>query len=277
MSRVLRILNFFTASALALMLGTGCGGATPEPARAPPKKAAIAKHARKAKPRKKKLAPLEATKIVLAIRGNETELRRCFFRFPSARGTIKVNWQVDAAGIVHDPELEHSTIENADIEQCLLERVSELRFGELEAPAGGEWTFVFRLAEPPFEDDARGRKKKKKKKKDQERDSDEPGVTIERGSPGWIEPAKISDVVHYGYPLFARCFRDGVERHDDLKGAMRLRLVIDKQGRVAEVVDRDSDLPDRMVIDCVAESFYSMQFPKPKRGSVHVLYRVVFD
>jgi hypothetical protein len=275
MSRVLRTLNFFTVLAVALMLAAGCGGAQPEPARAP-KKAAIAKHARKAKPRRKKLAELEAQKIVLAIRGSEIEIRKCFFRSPSARGTIRVAWQVDAEGFVHDPELEHSTIENPVIEQCLLERVSELRFGALEAPAGAEWTFVFRLAEPPLDDDGR-KKKKKRKKKDEDRDSDEPGVTIERGSPGWIEPAKISDVVHFGYPLFARCFRDGVERHDNLKGAMRLGLVIDEQGKVDEVVDKNSDLPDRMVIDCVAESFYSMQFPRPKRGNVHVLYRVVFD
>jgi hypothetical protein len=276
MSRVLRTLNFFTTLAVIAMLATGCGGAQPEPVQAP-KKAAIAKHARKAKPRRKKLPELEAQKIVLAIRGNEIELRKCFFRFPSARGRILVSWQVDAEGIVHDPELGPSTIENPNIEQCLLERVSELRFGELEKPASAEWTFVFRLAEPPLDDDRDRKKKKKRNKKDEDRDSDEPGVSIERGSPGWLEPAKIDGVVQYGYPLFARCFRDGIERHDDLKGAMRLRLVIDEQGKVDDVVDRNSDLPDRMVIDCVAESFYSMQFPKPKRGSVHVLYRVVFD
>ena len=275
MSRVLRILNFFTVLTVTVMLAAGCGSAPPEPAHAP-KKAAIAKHARKAKPRRKKLPELEAQKIVQAIRGNEIELRKCFFRFPSARGTIRVAWRVDAEGIVHDPELGQSTIENPDIEQCLLERVSELRFGALEKPAAAEWTFVFRLAEPAFDDTGK-KKKKKKKKRDEDRDSDEPGVSIERGSPGWLEPAKISDVVQYGYPLFARCFRDGIERHDDLKGAMRLRLVIDEEGKVDEVVDKNSDLPDRIVIDCVAESFYSMQFPKPKRGNVHVLYRVLFD
>jgi hypothetical protein len=262
------------------MLATGCGGTQPEPRAAEPKRSAIVKPKRKAKPRRK-LAELEATRIVQAIRGNEIELRKCFFRFPSARGTIRVAWEVDASGIVHDPMLEHSSIDNPDIEQCLLERVSELRFGSLEARAGAEWTFVFRLAEPSDSADDRRKKKRRKNKKqrkdEEERESDEPGVTIERGSPGWLEPAKIDDVVHYGYPLFARCFRDGVERHLNLKGAMRLRLVIDEQGRVDQVLDKNSDLPDRMVIDCVAESFYSMQFPKPKRGSVHVLYRVQFD
>ena len=281
MRRVLQTLNFFTTLAVLLcMLATGCGGAQPEPVQAP-KKAASRKSKHRTKPHKK-LAELEAQCIVQAIRGNEIELRKCFFRYLSARGTIRVAWEVDAEGLVHDPELGSSTIDNADIEQCLLEHVSQLRFGALEAPAGAEWTFVFRLAEPPMDDDAdkrRKNKKKKKKKTDEERDSDEPGVTIERGSPGWIEPGKIDDVVQYGYPLFARCYRDGIERHEDLKlkGAMRLRLVIDEQGKVNQVLDRNSDLPDRMVIDCVAESFYSMQFPKPKRGSVHVLYRVVFD
>jgi hypothetical protein len=278
MDGVSRTLKFFTVLAAAAFLASGCGGAAPEAPRATPKRAAVAKHARKAKP--KRLArSLEASKVVLAIRGNEVELRRCFFRAPSARGAIHVSWQVDKEGLVNDPVLEASTIDNADVEACLLERVAELRFGAMEAAASAEWTFVFRLAEPPSpkEEKRRAKAMKRKLKRERYRDSDEPGVSIERGSPGWLEPSKIDDVVQFGYPLFARCYRDGIERHEDLKGAMRLRLVIDEDGRVDQVLDKNSDLPDRMVIDCVAESFYSMRFPKPERGSVHVLYRVEFD
>ncbi len=41
--------------------------------------------------------------------------------------------------------------------------------------------------------------------------------------------------------------------------------------------DGGSDLPDQRVINCVAQGIFALQFPKPERGSVHVLYRVVFD
>jgi hypothetical protein len=279
MDRVSRTLKFSKVLAALVVLVAGCGGAEPEP-KVPhaPKQVAIAKHKRKVKARKK-LPRLDADKVVQAIRGNEVELRKCFFRAPSVRGSIHVTWQVDAEGSVHEPVLEASTVDNRDVEGCLVERVSELRFGELEKPAAAEWTFVFRLAEPPDpkEEKRRAKALKKKAKRERYRDSDEPGVRIERGSPGWLEPGKIDDVVQFRYPLFARCYRDGIERHEDLKGAMRLRLVIDEEGRVDQVLDRNSDLPDRMVIDCVAESFYSMRFPKPQRGSVHVLYGVEFD
>jgi hypothetical protein len=279
MDGVLRTLKFFTKLAAAALVISGCGGETPEPkTQHTAKHVAVAKQKRKAKPRRK-LPTLDADKVVQAIRGNEVELRKCLFRAPSVRGAVHVTWQVDKSGSVHEPVLEASSIDNPAVEGCLVERVSELRFGELEARASAEWTFVYRLAEPPSREEEKRRAKalKKKLKRERYRDSDEPGVRIERGSPGWLEPAKIDDVVQFRYPLFARCYRDGIERHEDLKGAMRLRLVIDEEGRVNEVLDRNSDLPDRMVIDCVAESFYSMKFPKPRRGSVHVLYGVEFD
>ena len=35
------------------------------------------------------------------------------------------------------------------VESCLSERVSEIRFGDLEKPSTARWTFVFRLVDPP--------------------------------------------------------------------------------------------------------------------------------
>ncbi len=281
MDRVSRTLKFFTVLAGALLLTSGCGGATPEtpPPRAPKHTASVPKKPKRKAKARRPTRSIEANKVVLAIRGNEVELRKCFFRAPSARGAIHITWQVDKGGFVHDPVLEASTIDDPAVESCLLERVSDLRFDAMEAPAAAEWTFVFRLAEIPTskEEKRRAKAMKKKLKRERYQDSDEPGVRIERGSPGWIEPAKVADVVEFGYPLFARCYRDGIERHEELRGAMRLRLVIDEDGRVDQVADRNSDLPDRMVIDCVAESFYSMKFPKPRRGRAHVLYGVEFD
>jgi hypothetical protein len=84
-------------------------------------------------------------------------------------------------------------------------------------------------------------------------------------------------VVEAGYPLFARCYRDGVSRNDTLGGTLRLHFTISASGSVSEVSDGGSDLSDRQVVDCVAEGFYALRFPAPEHGAVSVLYRIRFD
>ena len=80
-----------------------------------------------------------------------------------------------------------------------------------------------------------------------------------------------------GYPLFARCYRDGVNRDSSLDGTVRLHFVVGSGGAVSEVSDRGSDLTDRQVVDCIAEGFYALRFPEPQHGTVQVLYRLGFE
>jgi hypothetical protein len=58
---------------------------------------------------------------------------------------------------------------------------------------------------------------------------------------------------------------------------VRLKFVIAPEGSVEEIVDEGSDLPDQRVINCVAEGFFALVFPKPERGPVHVQYRMLFS
>ncbi len=102
-------------------------------------------------------------------------------------------------------------------------------------------------------------------------------MELEKGSPGSLDLAAVDDVVASGYPLFARCYRDGVERNSSLDGAVRLRFVVGESGHVTTVEDGGSDLTDRQVIDCVAEGFYALHFPEPERGDAHLVYRIHFD
>jgi hypothetical protein len=150
-----------------------------------------------------------------------------------------------------------------------------VRFDPRAKPVHARWTFVFRLVDPP-KDRAGHVKKLSKRDRDRAEDRDQ-GVQLEKGSPGSLDLAAVDNVVESGFPLFARCYRDGVQRNSNLDGAVRLRFVVGETGFVTEVEDGGSDLTDRQVIDCVAEGFYALHFPEPARGDAHLVYRIHFD
>lgn len=209
------------------------------------------------------VATLDPSKIIFAMGGHETNLRKCFFRAPSRRGAIRVSWNTDVSGKVHDPRVVESSIDSPDVENCIIERVAALRFGRLEEPARGEWVFVFRLANPRPDADT----------DDEDEDEDE-ALVIDESSPGWLDPDRVDSVVQAGYRLYARCYRAGIKRRDGLEGSVRFAFVIDPTGRVEAIHDQGSNLPDLFAIDCVAEAFYALEFPQPERGPVTVHYQM---
>lgn len=251
-------------SALLALVPAACGGSTQEAAPPPesPARAAVVEE----------LAPLEPSKIIFAMGGIENDFRKCFFRNPRDRGTLRVRWQADTDGVAHDATIVESTLETPAIEECLLGRVNELRFGRLERPAHGEWVFVFRLATPP---DPKLSKAGKKARKRSASDDEGEGISVDPNSPGWIEPHRVADIVEAGMGLFARCYRTGISRQEALAGNVRLQFVVGEDGRIQTISDQGSDLPDLYAVDCVAEGFYALKFPKPERGGpVTVSYRI---
>ena|SRR6188768_3015155 len=220
-----------------------------------------------------RLAELPPAAVVHHLRGNEADLRRCFFANPSLRGAVRFAWQLDVSGKVLGIRRESSTLSDPRVESCLSERVSAIRFGDLEQPSTARWTFVFRLVDPPPKSKS-GRSSSKKRKAEA---GDERGLSIDPSSAGVLPPDAIDNVVEAGYPLFARCYRDGVNRDINLDGTVRLHFVVGAAGAVSEVSDRGSDLSDRQVVDCIAEGFYALRFPAPQHGTVQVLYRLGFQ
>jgi hypothetical protein len=258
-----------TACASALMLGpVACGGAPPPPASTPD--SALEGDASAASGSKAKRAELAASDVVQRLRGNETDLRRCFFANPSLRGAARFSWQLDVEGKVHRVRREASTLGDSRVEECIGERLSEIDFGDFAEPTTARWTFVFRLVDPP-QKNKRGQHASKRKPAEDER-----GLVIEPSSPGSLSSDDIDNVVEAGYPLFARCYRDGVSRNNTLDGTVRLHFAISPSGAVSEVSDGGSDLSDRQVVDCIAEGFYALRFPEPQHGQVNVLYRIGF-
>jgi hypothetical protein len=242
------------------------GAASAKPAARKPVHAAV-----RPEPRLPELSPAV---VVHHLRGNEADLRRCFFANPSLRGAVRFAWKLDVTGKVRSIHRESSTLSDPRVEACLGERVSEIRFGDLEKPSTAHWTFVFRLVDPaPKSKSPRSSSPKKRKALT----GDERGLQIDPNSPGVLAPDAIDNVVAAGYPLFARCYRDGVNRDSGLDGTVRLHFVVGSAGAVSEVSDQGSDLSDRQVVDCIAEGFYALRFPEPQHGSVKVLYRLGFE
>ncbi|MEI9954470.1 MAG: AgmX/PglI C-terminal domain-containing protein [Pseudomonadota bacterium] len=259
------------APAVSLLFALSACGSSPPPNAASADSAegeAAATTEPKARPE------LPPAAVVHHLRGNEADLRRCFFANPSLRGAVRFAWKLDVTGKVSSIHRESSTLSDPRVEACLSERVSEIRFGDLETPSSAHWTFVFRLVDPPAKSRS-GRAASGKKHKP--RAGDERGLQIDPSSAGVLAPDAIDNVVEAGYPLFARCYRDGVNRDSSLDGTVRLHFVVGSEGAVSEVSDRGSDLSDRQVVDCIAEGFYALRFPEPQHGSVRILYRLGFQ
>lgn len=250
-----------------------CGGETPAPAAAPTSKPAKARRVAR--------EPLDPRAVVTAFRGNESSLHACFeLGGEPARGMLRMAWQVDKSGIASAPRVEEAKIGDPTVGECLGERIGTLRFGSQESATEARWTFVSRLYEPPSAEEQAKRKERERKryrgKKPPPRPA-EKGVSIEASSPGRMEPAAVDDVVSANFGLFAHCYRGALERTPGLAGVVRLRFVIGRDGNVVSVRDAGSDLPEGKLVDCVAEGFYALSFPKAPGGEVRVLYRLVFD
>src|SRR5262245_45010255 len=250
-----------------LALAAACGG-SPEPAAKAPEKAA---------PSAEKPAPalpeLDVMKVARALRGNEASLRDCFANDGEpVRGFMKLSFEVEGTGAVSNIEVETSSFAEPSVATCLTDKIENLHFDAPGEKARTHWTFVSGLYEKPDEDARPSKRAKKKSKRDD--DEAEQGVIIEPKSRGSLEPHEIEDVVHAGVGLFAHCYREGLDRHPKLSGVVRLRMVIGRDGLVDALRDAESDIPDAELIDCVAEGFFALRFPKPRSGTVRLVYRI---
>jgi hypothetical protein len=263
----------FLHIASSIVLASACGGATPI------KERASRPVPRQAEPELLATETLDPVRTVGGLRGNGDRVRRCFE--DAVGGFVRLAWRVAADGAVREPRVVRSTIGSKPVEECLKSVIAELHFGRPDRTSQAEWTFVHGLERSASA--APKKKEKRKKKRQRRRPADErtqeleEGIRIESSSSGWLEPGQIEGVVSDGFKLYAHCYREGLERQPSLGGAVRLRFVIDQNGQVAHVRDGGSDLPDQRVVDCVAEGFFALRFPKPSRGSVRVVYPIVFD
>ena len=254
-----------SAFAFAFAL-SGCGGSE-RPAAAPK-----AQHSSERAETARVLPELEAMTVARSLRGNELELRECFerdgVRIP---GFMQLSFHVDAEGKVTNVEVETSSFAEPNVASCLSEQVERLHFDPPGEAKLARWTFVAGLPREsegsPVESGAKKRTSK----------AQEQGVVIDDASRGSLEPDEIEDIVHAGFGLFGHCYREGLGRHPGLSGSVNLRMVIGRDGVVDSLKDNGSRIADRELVDCVAEGFFALRFPKPRAKTVRLQYRIVFD
>jgi hypothetical protein len=213
---------------------------------------------------------LEARKISYAMRGNENDYRKCFMQSIGSRGAVTLHFTVDTRGAVEEARVAWSSIGKSSVGECLVSRFLEQRFGEITHPAEGRWTFVFNLTDPI---DDQQREKLLKKAATDKRNSYE----LLPESTGTIDAGRVDEIVQVNYPLYAHCYRDSIRRRGESRGLLRLRLHIDENGRLTDIDDAGSVLPDPYAVDCMAEAFFAMDFPSPTGGPVLIRYGLDFQ
>lgn len=216
-------------------------------------------------------AQLEAEKVLFALQGSENDFRKCFMRSMNSRGLVETRFELTDHGEVEKVEALRSTIERSDVVECVQGRLKAHAFGLQDGPKWGKWTFVFRLAEPIPDTKYKGRLNRERHRQPLD------GVVVDPKSPGSLDPDKIEQRVAVKYPLFARCYRASVDRRGRSEGVLRLNLEVDESGSVRNVADGGSVMPDPYAVDCIAEGFYAMEFPRPNAGPVRVRYRLDFE
>lgn len=213
---------------------------------------------------------LEPRQVVFALGGSENDYRKCFMRAVGARGYIRTRFDVSSRGEVESVAIAESTIDRPDINECIAARLKSQLFGSLDEPKQAEWTFVFRLVDPVPERVFRGKLRSARQKR-------EDGISLTKSSPGTLDLDHFAQRVAVNYPLVARCYRASLERQKAPGGILKLRLRIAEDGKVTRVDDAGSVMADAFAVDCAAEGFFAMEFPKPVGGPADVVYRLELE
>jgi outer membrane biosynthesis protein TonB len=90
-----------------------------------------------------------------------------------------------------------------------------------------------------------------------------------------MSPVVIQRTVRTNFGKFRPCYEKGLARNADLTGRVMVRFMIDRDGKVSNVADGGSDLPDSEVVECVMRAFHSLEFPQPEDGIVTVVYPIM--
>ena len=77
---------------------------------------------------------------------------------------------------------------------------------------------------------------------------------------------------------FAMCYDMALDRDPSLKGKVRLRFVIGRDGSVSNVAKGgEATLADEQAVKCVVSAHYGLSFPSPEGGIVTVLATLDFS
>jgi hypothetical protein len=94
---------------------------------------------------------------------------------------------------------------------------------------------------------------------------------------GRLAPEHIQAVVRSHADDNKRCYEQGLARDRNLTGKVETKFLIERDGRVAGVMDHGSTITDPEVVKCVQAVFFAMKFDAPVGGVVTVVYPIIFS
>ncbi len=94
---------------------------------------------------------------------------------------------------------------------------------------------------------------------------------------GRLPAAHVRQVVRDHFDDVRQCYANGVAKNANLRGKVILRFVIGRKGKVENVSDAGSDMPDPKVTNCVIDTFHKLQFDAPDSGIVIVVYPILLS
>lgn len=88
---------------------------------------------------------------------------------------------------------------------------------------------------------------------------------------GRLPPELVQQNLRRNLGRYRRCYAEGLRRNPSLRGRVRVRFVIGRDGAVSMVQNGGSDLPDGAVVACLVNAARGMAFPAPEGGIVTVV------
>jgi hypothetical protein len=87
----------------------------------------------------------------------------------------------------------------------------------------------------------------------------------------------VRRVARQGLGRFRACYEEGLRRNPSLQGRVTTKYVIGRDGNVVVAQDGGSDLPDANVVQCIIQTFKTLNYPKPELGIATVAVPITFS
>lgn len=91
---------------------------------------------------------------------------------------------------------------------------------------------------------------------------------------GELPVAEVTKVMKSASPAFEPCYIAGLRKDNRLAGVVRVRFVVEQDGKATNAEDAGSDLADAEVVKCIVQEVGKLAFPKPAKGKATVVFPI---
>ena len=94
---------------------------------------------------------------------------------------------------------------------------------------------------------------------------------------GRLPEAVVKRIVRQNFGRFRMCYEQALIPAPTLRGSLKVRFVIGRDGSVSVVTNAGTDLTDPKMVSCVLAGFHGLAFPSPESGIVAVVMPLEFE